>query len=298
MKNVIVVTGASSGFGALAARALALAGHTVYASMRETTGRNAKQEQAARQFSIDNSVELRTIELDVASQDSANQAIQAIVEKDGRLDVVIHNAGHMVFGAGEAFTPEQLAEVYDTNVLSTQRVNRAALPQLRKQKRGLVLWVGSSSTRGGTPPYLAPYFAAKAAMDALAVSYAAELNRWGIETSIVVPGAFTSGTNHFVHAGAPEDKERQAEYDNGPYAHLGDDIMKGFAATAPADADVADVAKAIVSIVDMPFGKRPFRVHIDPAQDGAEVVNGVADRVRAEMYRNIGLADLLHPAAL
>ena len=298
MKNVIVVTGASSGFGALAARALALAGHTVYASMRETTGRNAKQEQAARQFSIDNGVELRTIELDVASQDSANQAIQAIVEKDGRLDVVIHNAGHMVFGAGEAFTPEQLAEVYDTNVLSTQRVNRAALPQLRKQKRGLVLWVGSSSTRGGTPPYLAPYFAAKAAMDALAVSYAAELNRWGIETSIVVPGAFTSGTNHFAHAGAPEDKERQAEYDNGPYAHLGDDIMKGFAATAPADADVADVAKAIVSIVDMPFGKRPFRVHIDPAQDGAEVVNGVADRVRAEMYRNIGLADLLHPAAL
>ena len=83
----------------------------------------------------------------------------------------------MVFGAAEAFTPEQLLEVYDTNVLSTQRVNRAALPQLRKQKKGLVLWVGSTSTRGGTPPYLSPYFAAKAAMDALAVSYAAELNR-------------------------------------------------------------------------------------------------------------------------
>jgi NAD(P)-dependent dehydrogenase (short-subunit alcohol dehydrogenase family) len=298
MKNVIVITGASSGFGALAARALATAGHTVYASMRETTGRNAKQVEAARQFSVENNVDLRTIELDVASQDSADQAIQAIVEKDGRLDAVIHNAGHMVFGPAEAFTPEQFAEVYDTNVLSTQRVNRAALPQLRKQKKGLVLWVSSSSTRGGTPPYLAPYFAAKAAMDALAVSYAAELNRWGIETSIIVPGAFTSGTNHFAHAGSPDDKERQAEYDNGPYAHLGDDIMKGFAATAPADADVADVAKAIVEVVAMPFGKRPFRVHIDPAQDGAEIVNGVADRVRVEMYRNIGLADLLTPAAL
>src|SRR6201999_3914006 len=107
-----------------------------------------------------------------------------------------------------------------TNVLSTQRVNRAALPHLRKQKKGLVVWVGSTSTRGGTPPYLAPYFAAKAAMDALAVSYAAELNRWGIETSILVPGAFTSGTNHFAHAGSPADKARQAEYDNGPYAHL------------------------------------------------------------------------------
>ncbi len=61
---------------------------------------------------------------------------------------------------------------------------------------------------------------------------------------------------------------------------------------APAD---ADVAKAIVKVVDMPFGKRPFRVHIDPAQDGAEIVNGVADRVRTEMYRNIGLSDLLTP---
>jgi NAD(P)-dependent dehydrogenase (short-subunit alcohol dehydrogenase family) len=295
MKNIIIITGASSGFGALAARALAMAGHTVYAGMRETTGRNAAQVEAVRQFAKENNVDLRAIELDVAAQESADQAIKAIVEKNGRLDVVIHNAGHMVFGPAEAFTPEQLVQVYDTNVLSTQRVNRAALPQLRKQRKGLLLWVGSTSTRGGTPPYLAPYFAAKAAMDALAVSYAAELNRWGIETSIIVPGAFTSGTNHFAHAGAPADKARQAEYDNGSYAHLGDDIMKGFTATAPAGADVADVAKAIVKVVDMPFGKRPFRVHIDPAQDGAEIVNGVADRVRSEMYRNIGLSDLLTP---
>lgn len=98
-----------------------------------------------------------------------------------------------------AFTPEQFAQLYDINVLSTQRVNRAALPQLRKQGRGLVLWVSSSSARGGTPPYLAPYFAAKAAMDSLAVSYASELTRWGVETSIIVPGAFTKGTNHFTH---------------------------------------------------------------------------------------------------
>jgi len=68
--------------------------------------------------------------------------------------VVVHNAGHMSFGPAEAFTPEQFAQVYDINVLSTQRVNRAALPEPRKQGRGLVVWVSSSSTRGGTPPYL------------------------------------------------------------------------------------------------------------------------------------------------
>jgi NAD(P)-dependent dehydrogenase (short-subunit alcohol dehydrogenase family) len=76
-----------------------------------------------------------------------------------------------------------VAEVYDTNVLSTQRVNRAALPHMRQRGDGLVVWVGSSSARGGTPPYLGPYFAAKAAEDALAVSYAAELTRFGIETT-------------------------------------------------------------------------------------------------------------------
>ena len=151
MKSVIVITGASSGFGALAARALAKAGHTVYASMRETASRNAAQVEAAKQFSIDNNADLRTVELDVVAQQSADEAIRTIVQRDGRLDVVIHNAGHMVFGAAEAFTPEQLAEVYDTNVLSTQRVNRAVLPQLRRQRNGLVLWIGSTSPRVSIP---------------------------------------------------------------------------------------------------------------------------------------------------
>jgi len=295
--KIIVITGASSGFGALTARALAKAGHTVYASMRDTTRQNAPKVEEVKKFAKENKVDLRTIELDVSSQESVDAAIQQIVSENGRLDVVIHNAGHMVFGPTEAFTPEQLAELYDINTLSTQRVNRAALPVLRKQGKGLVVWIGSTSTRGGTPPYLAPYFAAKAGMDALAVSYAAELARWNVETTIVVPGAFTSGTNHFAHAGSPEDNVRLKEYESGPTANLAKQIMKGLELTAAPDADASEVAKAIVNVVDMPFGTRPFRVHIDPAQDGAEIVNAVADRVRAELLRNMGLADLLKPSS-
>src|SRR6266403_200106 len=296
MKKVIVITGASSGFGRLSANALAKAGHTLYATMRDTAGRNAPQAADVKKFAHDNKVDLRPIELDVSSEKSIEAAIRQTVAEQGSLDVVVHNAGHMVFGPAEAFTPDQLAELYDINVLSTQRVNRSALPQLRKQGQGLVVWVSSTSTRGGTPPYLAPYFAAKAAMDALAVSYAGELARWGVETSIIVPGAFTSGTNHFANAGSPDDKARLAEYESGPYAGIGDEIREGFAATVPADADVSAVAEAIVKVVDLPFGKRPFRVHIDPAQDGAEIVNGVADRVRIELLRRMGLEDLLKPA--
>jgi NAD(P)-dependent dehydrogenase (short-subunit alcohol dehydrogenase family) len=295
MKNVIVVTGASSGFGLMSARALAHAGHIVYASMRETSGRNAPRVEEIRRYAAERAVDLRALELDVSSQSSADAAVAQIIEAHGRLDVIVHNAGHMAFGPAEAFTPEQLAALYDVNVLGAQRVNRAALPHLRKQGRGLLVWVSSSSARGGTPPYLAPYFAAKAGMDALAVSYAGELSRWGVETSIVVPGAFTRGTNHFVHAGAPADKARADEYANGPTADILGRALEGLAALEPADADPASVAEAIARVVDAPFGKRPFRVHIDPSQDGAEIVNGVADRVRAELLRRIGLEDVLRP---
>jgi NAD(P)-dependent dehydrogenase (short-subunit alcohol dehydrogenase family) len=295
MKQVIVITGASSGFGRLSANALAKAGHTVYASMRGTTGRNAAQVADVEKFARDNGVDLRAIELDVGSQKSVDAAIAKIVAEQGRLDVVIHNAGHMVFGPAEAFTPEQLAELYDVNVLSTQRVNRAALPQLRKQGKGLLVWVSSSSSAGGTPPYLAPYFAAKAAMDAIAVVYARELSRWGIETSIVVPGAFTGGTNHFAHSGSPLDVARVAEYEAGPYKGFGAQIRNAFAAIVPPEADASSVADAIVRVVDAPFGKRPFRVHIDPTEDGADVAFAVIDRVRNEMLHRVGFSDLLKP---
>jgi NAD(P)-dependent dehydrogenase (short-subunit alcohol dehydrogenase family) len=295
MKQVIVITGASSGFGRLSANALAKAGHTVYASMRDTRGRNASHVADVERYAGENHVDLRAIELDVNSQASTDAAITKIVAEQGRLDVVLHNAGHMVFGPAEAFTPEQLAELYDVNVLSTQRVNRAALPQLRQQGRGLLIWVSSSSSAGGTPPYLAPYFAAKAGMDAMAVVYARELARWGIETSIIVPGAFTGGTNHFAHAGSPADKARAAEYEAGPYAGFGEEITKAFAAIVPPDADASLVADAIVGVVDTPFGRRPFRVHVDPTQDGADVAFGVIDRVRNEMLHRVGFSDLLKP---
>jgi NAD(P)-dependent dehydrogenase (short-subunit alcohol dehydrogenase family) len=295
MAKNIVVTGASSGFGALTVRALADAGHTVYAGMRETAGRNAPAVAELTEYARAHGVDLRAVEMDVGDQASVDAAVERIVAEVGRLDVVVHNAGHMVLGPAEAFTPEQLAAVYDTNVLSTQRVNRAALPHLRAQGDGLVVWVGSSSSRGGTPPYLAPYFAAKAAEDALAVSYAAELARFGIDTTIVVPGAFTTGTNHFAHAGHAESTEIVAAYDE-RYAGLTEQVAERLARLVPADADPAEVARQIARVVDLSKGERPFRVHVDPAHDGAEEVFDHGDRIRAEFYRRVGLDDLLRPA--
>ncbi|MGW2031785.1 SDR family NAD(P)-dependent oxidoreductase [Streptomyces sp. NPDC001811] len=297
MSRIVVITGASSGFGALTARALADAGNTVYAGMRETTGRNAPQVRAAADYAAEHGVDLRSVELDVNSDDSVDAAVKRVIGEHGRIDVVIHNAGHMVTGPAEAFTPEQLAQLYDVNVLSTQRVNRAALPHLRRAGRGLVVWVSSSSVKGGTPPYLAPYFAAKAAMDSLAVSYAGELARWGVETSIVVPGSFTSGTNHFTHSGHPADGAVEAEYET-RYPGLLQQVSRKLAALAPEGAEASLVSDEIARIVALPDGERPFRVHIDPANDGSEEVSETADRIRREFLTRIGLDDLLtvHPA--
>ncbi|WP_214780588.1 SDR family oxidoreductase [Exiguobacterium sp. s22] len=291
-KKVIVITGASSGFGALTARALSQEGHVVYAGMRETLGRNAPRFEEAIMYAERHHVDLHPIEMDVSSQHSVDNAIQTILLKHREINVVIHNAGHMVVGPTEAFTPEQLANMYDTNVVSTQRVNRAVLPHMRSKRNGLLIWVSSSSVKGGTPPYLAPYFAAKAGMDSLAVSYAAELIRFGIETSIIVPGSFTSGTNHFLNAGVPTDTHVQREYEE-HYAGLMEQVGERLSALAPEDADVSMVVREIVKVVALPKGSRPFRVHIDPVDDGSERVSSFADEARQDFLTRIGLSDLI-----
>ena len=270
MNQIALVTGASSGFGRMIANALADAGHTVYASMRGLSGKNAHQVSEFGTYSQDHGVDLRAIELDVQSEGSAATAVSRIIAEHGRLDVLVHNAGHMVNGPSEAFTPEQLAELHDINVLGCQRVNRAALPHMRRAGRGLLVWIGSSSVVGGVPPLLGPYFAAKAGMDALAVAYARELAPLGIESSIVVPGAFTTGTNHFANAGDPADTASAADYARSWPDGFADRMKDALAGTVPDDAD--------------------------PASDGASVAYAVIDRVREQFLDRLGFGDLRHPA--
>jgi NAD(P)-dependent dehydrogenase (short-subunit alcohol dehydrogenase family) len=296
MRKVIVVTGAANGIGRTTCRELARAGHTVYVSMRETKGREAYRVEQVEAFAAEHGVDLRAIELDISSEASANSAIETIVTENGRLDVVVHNAGQIVYGPTEAFTSEQLAELYDINVLTTQRVNRVALPQLRKQGQGLLVWISSGSARGGSVPFLGAYTSANAALDALALSYAGELARWGIETTIVVSGAL--GPGHYVRSGRPRDTIRAEEYADGPTADISEVALRGLAHISPRDPDPDGVASAIAKVVEMPFGRRPLRIHFDPNDDGAAVVDEVADRARAKLLRRIGLEDILKPAII
>ena len=296
MKSVILVTGASTGIGHLTSRALAQAGHIVYASMRDTEGRNASKVRELRDWSFANGLDLRAVELDVLSQASADAAVAHILAEQGRLDVVVHNAGHLVVGPTEAFTPEEIIKVMDTNFLGNQRVNRAVLPGMRRKEAGLVLWVSSTTVRGGFPPFLGPYAAAKAAMDSMAVTMAYELARFGIETSIVVPGAFTRGTAHFPNAGKPADAATAGAYAR--YDGVMDQVGARLSALTPDNADPQAVADEIARIVSLPHGSRPFRSVIDFIDDGAGAVTEVAERVREEFAQRIGIADMLKPTVL
>ena len=297
MAQIALVTGASSGFGRMIAGELAAAGLTAYASMRDTGGKNAKTVRDIADDAKAKEVDLRTIELDVQDEASIDAAVGDIVREHGRLDVLVHNAGHMVWGPLEAFTPDQLAEIYDINALGAHRVSRAVLPHMREARRGLLVWISSTSVMGGVPPLLGPYFAAKAGMDQLAVSYARELAPFGIETSIVVPGAYTKGTNHFPNAGHPEDEGRAKAYEAGWPEDFSHRMQEALAATDPPDSDPSEIGRAVAAIVGTPTGTRPFRTVIDPADDGSKVSFPVVDRVREQFLHRTGFPELLHPAA-
>jgi NAD(P)-dependent dehydrogenase (short-subunit alcohol dehydrogenase family) len=293
MKSVILVTGSGTGIGKLSALALAKAGHVVYASMRDIAGRNKDRADEMRAWARKEGVSLSPLALDVLSQDSADSAVSTIVAAQAHLDVVVQNVGHLVIGPTEAFTPEEMAKVFDTNLFGAQRINRAVLPQMRAQESGLMLWISSSTTKGGFPPFMGPYGAAKAAMDSLAVSLSYEIARFGIETSIVVPGAFTKGTAHFPTAGKPADNARVAAYQR--YDGVLDQVGERLSALTPPDADPQAVADEVARIVNLPHGSRPARSVIDFIGDGAKEVIDVAEQVRIDFAHRIGIADLLRP---
>lgn len=132
--SVVLITGAATGIGNLTARALATDGHTVFASVRDLAGTNAEHAHELIDVARRDRVDIRVIELDVLSQDSADAAVRAVMGAMGQLDVVVHNAGHLYLGYVEAFTAEELAHVFKVNALGLQRVNRAALPHMRDRR--------------------------------------------------------------------------------------------------------------------------------------------------------------------
>ncbi|KAJ8130202.1 hypothetical protein O1611_g3429 [Lasiodiplodia mahajangana] len=257
MSQVYLITGASTGFGALSARALAKEGHTVFAGMYSHDGNTSKYEEEAVAFARENNVDLYTVPLDLLSQESVDAAVKHILDTAGRVDVVVHNAGHMNYGPAESFTAAHVAThatrpVGGTSSGSEARRRPAAIVQLRGR-----------------------------------------IDRWGIETTIVSPGVFTKGTNHFADAAKPGRPDIAQEYEDGPTKGLAEQTLTGTAALVPPDADPRIVADTLVELSRFPRGKKPFRMIPDPTMGGGEAFAAVVDNNRVNMYRRMGLLEYL-----
>ncbi|MFJ3195510.1 SDR family NAD(P)-dependent oxidoreductase [Streptomyces griseoviridis] len=290
--STVLITGAATGIGNLTAKALARAGHRVHATMRSPEGRNAPRAQELRDIAAAEGVDLRVAELDVSSQESADAAVAAVLADGGDLDVVIHNAGHLLVGYVEAFTAEEMAHLIDVNTLGVQRLNRAALPHLRGRGSGTLLYVGST-TSVTTPPFLGPYVVSKAAMDSLALVTSYEVAPLGIETVIVMPGAFTEGTDHFPKAGRAADTA-VAE----AYQALDPLVARNEEATASlftpgTHADPVVVAEEITRILALPYGERPFRSVVDLTNSSVEQANDAVTEARTDFVRRMGFGEVL-----
>lgn len=289
--SVILITGAATGIGRYCALALAKAGHIVYASMRDPNGRNHNRALALQE---EGGSGIHIIELDVQSQDSADKSVATIIAEHGQLDVVVHNAAHLVVGYTEAFTAEDLAHLFDINTFGAQRVNRAALPHMRQRRSGTLLYIGSTTTVVA-PPFLGPYVASKFAFDALAQVTAYEANHFGIDTVIVMPGAFTTGTEHFPNAGRASDASITAQY-----VELDPLVATNEAATAglfdpTVYAHPASVGGEVARILALPVGERPFRSVIDYTQSNVQKVIDFAEAERRDFVTRLGFEQLLTP---
>src|ERR1700744_1838690 len=251
MSRNILITGASSGFGRDTAETLALAGHRVFATMRDIQGRNRIHTEALK------AKDIHVQELDVTSDASVEKGVKAVLAQAGKLDVVINNAGVGVLDVSEAFTTDQVRDLYEVNVFGVHRVLRATLPTLRRQGEGLVVNVGSVLGRV-TGPFFGIYGSSKFAIEALSDTFRYEISPFGVDLVLVQPSAYP--TSMLDNAPQPADKECIASY--GEIAGIPGRITKARAASIQGEnaRTPHDVAVAIAGLVRKPQGTRPPRV--------------------------------------
>lgn len=286
--KTILITGAGSGFGRDTALTLAREGHQVYASMREPTARNRSKAEALASEAAKEKLPLTIIDLDVTSTASVTRAVAAVIADAGCIDVLVNNAGYATAGVSEGFTDTQVLDQFDVNVVGIQRMLRAVLPHMRKQKDGLVINVGSILGRV-TFPFFGIYGASKFAVEALTESYRYELSQLGVDVALVQPSAYP--TNMYSSAQFPSDTASIGEY--GAISEIPGAMFNHFMAVfKAADApNLHDVGRAIAKLVAQPKGQRPARTVVG-TDFGSATVNQQTEPVQANVLKALGLDHL------
>lgn len=232
MSNKIwFITGASRGFGRVWTEAALKRGDRVAATARSL--------ESIADFKKRYGENVLTLELDVTNAEQAKSAVQQAHAHFGRLDVVLNNAGYSLVGMIEEAEADEVRAMYETNIFGTLSVIKAALPLLRSQGGGHI--VGVSSTLGHvTMPLIGYYCSSKWAFEAIHESLALEVKGWGINVSIIEPGAYAT------EFGSAQSLKLAAGLDI--YNGLRDEIMGGIATLEKGDPEAT--AEAILKLVD------------------------------------------------
>lgn len=253
-KKVIFITGTNSGFGYLTAKGVAEKGHTVYATMRATEGRNAEKAEE-----LNNTENIKVIDVDVTDASSVIAAIKQVIEEQGRLDVLVNNAGYFGGGLAETYTEQDLENMFDVNLKGTWRTIKAALPQMRNQGEGLIVNISSGLGRFSAP-FMTVYNSTKFAVEGLTEGLHYEVRPLGVDVVLVQPGAFPTEIFSKVTYGADEAViSGYGELAKVP-EQVGEGMGQMFEAMKPNPQMVPD---AIFKLIDTPKGQRPLRTVVD-----------------------------------
>jgi NAD(P)-dependent dehydrogenase (short-subunit alcohol dehydrogenase family) len=284
----VLITGASTGFGNLAAVTLARAGHHVFAAMRDLKAKNRERAEQLRTVAEREGLNIRLVDLDVTSSASITSAVESILEAGDQIDVLVNNAGHMSIGIAEGFTEEQIRRQMEVNFFGPVNLCRAVLPHMRERRSGLIVHVTSIVGRVLFPA-CAFYCASKFALEAYAEVLHYELTGLGIDSIIVQPGPFP--TNLLANSPAPTDQARVDGY--GPLSSIreqfADSFNRFFQSTDAPDPQI--VAEAILRLIDTASGQRPLRTTCGPDY-GATLINRQTAPIQAEVLRSLGMADM------
>ena len=281
--QVVLVTGASTGFGRLFTETLARKGYTVFATMRDPKGKNAKNAGEIEALAKKESLSIHILDLDVTKDDSVDKALKAVIDKAGRVDVVINNAGFVVTGLMETITIEEAQRQFDTNFFGCVRVNRAALPHMRKQKSGLLLHISSGAGRIVFPSF-GFYCASKFALEAFSEAYNYELAGQGIQSISIQPGAYQTAVFGNVQQGSDTARSET-------YGAVNQILGKVSNALAGAAGNAQEVADAVLRVIETPAAQRKAHYRVSPQDVGVDAINDVCAKTQDSLLQAFGIAD-------
>lgn len=289
MSKTIIITGTSAGFGKLIAKTSVRKGYNVIATMRDADGKNKSNADELIEYAGNHPGNMNVVELDVSSDSSVKNAINDILAKHDKIDVLVNNAGIGGVGLTEGFTTDQLYQILNVNVLGVHRVTKGILPGMRKHGAGLIINISSIMGRI-VIPFSSAYTASKYALEGYTESLRYELKGLGIDISIIEPGGF--GTNFFGSVMAPADTEALESY--GAFKDVPEKMFAGFGEALQSDSapDPQDIADAVDKMIDMPQGQRPVRMVVDPMSggDGPKAINQTTDQIQKALLESFGMS--------